>query len=300
MSFNNTKTGNIKYELTDESMELDENKILFRIKALRDIPSQGVKAGDLGGWVQSYGNLSFAGNCWVFDNAKVYAGACVHGNATVCNTAVVCDSAEVCDRAHISGNAKVCDQASIFGECAICNDVKVSGSALVYERSVVSDDAQVYGYAQVYGDARVRDNSEIYETAHVYDYAIVGGDAQVYGTANIRQNALIRRSAKVEDSTVEGFALVTDDAYIHGLPGSVTISGTTYIGDNVEVVNQSDYLTLDTNNWSATFVKSYNKIFLRFAGERKSLTINDVNKLSLDSLISTIQGIVDDTTSIKY
>lgn len=293
MSFNNTKTGNIKYELTDETLELDENKILFRIKALRDIPSQGVEAGDLGGWVQSYGNLSFVGNCWVFDDAKVYDAASVHGNATVKDHAEVFGEAEVYDSACISGNAMVYGNASVFGSCKICDHANISGSALVYENAVVANYAYVHGYAQAYGTARVFGNSEIYETAHVYDCAIVDDDAQVYGTANIRKNARICGSAKVEDSIVEDWALVTDDAYIHGLPGSVIISGYAYIGENVEIVNQSDYLTFDTNNWSATYVKSYNKLFLRTGGTRRVLTIDDVTKLSLDSLISTIQGVVD-------
>lgn len=293
MSFNNTKTGNIKYELTDETLELDENKILFRIKALRDIPSQGVEAGDLGGWVQSYGNLSLAGNCWVFDEAKVYDGACVHGNAIVQDHVEVFEQAEVYDSARISGNAKVHENASVFGNGFIHEFADISGNAIVYDNAVVSAYAQVYGYAQIYGYAKVRGSSEIYETAHVYDYAIVDGSAQVYGTANIRKNALVCRFATVTDSIVEDWALVTDHAHIHGLPGSVIISGCAYIGDNVEIVNQSDYLTFDTNNWSATYVKSYNKLFLRTGGTRRVLTIDDVTKLSLDSLISTIQGVVD-------
>ena len=44
-----------KYELTDETMEW-EGHTLHRIKALRDF--NDVKAGDLGGWVESEDNLS--------------------------------------------------------------------------------------------------------------------------------------------------------------------------------------------------------------------------------------------------
>ena len=47
---------NTKYEITDIAHE--KYPFLHRIRALRDIGSE-VKAGDLGGFVESEGNLSF-------------------------------------------------------------------------------------------------------------------------------------------------------------------------------------------------------------------------------------------------
>ena len=58
-----------KYELTDETMEW-EGHTLHRIKALRDF--NDVKAGDLGGWVESEDNLSQYEKCWLCDNARIY------------------------------------------------------------------------------------------------------------------------------------------------------------------------------------------------------------------------------------
>ena len=40
-----------KYELTDETKDIN-GITLHRIRALRDIPSVGVKSGDLGGWIE--------------------------------------------------------------------------------------------------------------------------------------------------------------------------------------------------------------------------------------------------------
>lgn len=107
-----------KYELTDETRKFREHT-LHRIRALRDFSD--VKAGDLGGWVESEYNLSQDGNCWVYDDATV------HGNAEVFNNAIVRDYAEVCDY------AKVFDSAKLY------------------------NDAMVQGYARVYGYAEVRD-----------------------------------------------------------------------------------------------------------------------------------------------
>lgn len=52
---------NKKYELTDITKEY-MGRTLHRIKALRDV-DVSVKAGDLGGWVESEDNLSQVGEC---------------------------------------------------------------------------------------------------------------------------------------------------------------------------------------------------------------------------------------------
>lgn len=71
---------NIKYELTDEIIELG-GRTLYRIKALKDFGD--VKAGDLGGYVESEDNLSHEGTCWIYHNAKVYDNVRVANNAKV-------------------------------------------------------------------------------------------------------------------------------------------------------------------------------------------------------------------------
>ena len=76
-----------KYELTDEKIIVC-GTTLYRIRALRDI-GDCVKAGDLGGFVESENNLSHSGSSWVFDNAQVYDKAQVCDNAWVCGDAVI-------------------------------------------------------------------------------------------------------------------------------------------------------------------------------------------------------------------
>ena len=105
-----------KYELT---AEVNTNG-LYRIRALRDIPLYGVKAGDLGGWVASEGNLSQAGDAWVTDSAWVYGSALVAGSARVY------DSARVTDSARVSGDAQV------YGDAWVSGDAQVYGDAWVY------------------------------------------------------------------------------------------------------------------------------------------------------------------------
>ena len=109
----------MKYELTDET----NGSGLRRIRALRDIPSCGVKEGDLGGWVESEGNLTQEGDCWVFDDARV------------------------------SGNARVFDDAQVFGNARVFGKAMVFGNAQVFDNARVFDNAMVFGNAQVFNAA---------------------------------------------------------------------------------------------------------------------------------------------------
>ena len=65
-----------KYELTNETREF-QGRVLHRIRALKDFG--GVRAGDLGGWVEKEDNLSQLGACWVYGNALVCGNAVITG-----------------------------------------------------------------------------------------------------------------------------------------------------------------------------------------------------------------------------
>lgn len=94
-----------KYELTEEKITINVNQTLYRIKALRDFGS--VKAGDLGGFVESEKNLSHDGDCWICDGAKVYEDAKVFGSAIIFNFAIISGSVSVCGYAKVFGSARI-------------------------------------------------------------------------------------------------------------------------------------------------------------------------------------------------
>lgn len=130
-----------KYELTDTTiMFLDHT--LHQIRYLRDV-GYNIKAGDLGGWVETeknlsqHGNAAVCGNAKVFDCAMVYNDAMIFDNATVRDYATVCDSAKVCGYAIVSGDAIV------RGDAIICDDAKVCGNATVFDRAVISGNAKI-------------------------------------------------------------------------------------------------------------------------------------------------------------
>lgn len=91
-----------KYELTTNTKIVLGRK-LFQIRALASFGN--VKAGKLGGYIESENNLTQNGNAWVRDDACVCDDACVSGNAQVYGNAYVCGNACVCGNARVSGNS---------------------------------------------------------------------------------------------------------------------------------------------------------------------------------------------------
>lgn len=155
-----------KYELVESSKIILRNVILYRIKALVDIPNI-VKAGELGGYVESWHNLSRDGGSWIANNACVYGdacvidNACVYGNAKVYGDAIIADNASVYDNACVYGNAQVAGNAKVYGNAYVYDNAYVYGDAKVYGKSSVCDRATVQGKSEVYGIARIESNMVI-------------------------------------------------------------------------------------------------------------------------------------------
>ena len=152
----------MKYELTPNTITI-KGKTLYRIRALKDFsqsykgqsrPQNIVRAGDLGGYIESEKNLSQDGNAWVSDNARIYEDGFVSGNAW------------------IRQNAKVYGSARVYG------------SALVRAGAVIRKRAQVYGAARIYGRAQV------YGDAHVGGTAMLYGKVRICGTACVQKGRL--------------------------------------------------------------------------------------------------------------
>lgn len=142
-----------KYEFTGETKKIcfwSKTVTLHKIRAIRDF--RGVKAGDLGGWIEKEENLSHEGDCWVCDDAIVR------------DNAVVRDYAIVCDDAMVYGNANI------------------GGDAMVRQNAIVRDDAAVHGnaiirdldYAIVRGNAKVCVNAEIFSSNHILTIGPIG------------------------------------------------------------------------------------------------------------------------------
>lgn len=155
---------NQKFEITDIAHE--KYPFLYRIRALRDIGTE-VKAGDLGGFVEHEGNLSFepGDNSWIYHDATVAGDGYVEKNAMLRDRAVVCGHACVSRKAILGGDARAEDDAYIRG-ASLSGSARASGQSMIL---VSPDDPQrvpvLYGqcciYGKVIGDVHIRGQAVI-------------------------------------------------------------------------------------------------------------------------------------------
>lgn len=236
----------MKYELTNRTLEFflgDTVITLYQIRALRDIkPGQreeynsdfkylSIKAGDLGGYIQSTDNLSQDGECWVDGNAKVYENAKIVGNslvsdqaevfgkAFVCGTSCIKDEAKVYEFALVEGNTSIGGKVKIHGKAEISSSVirgeaEILGDAKILNGACVQDNATVFEYGKAIGKVQICGSAKIFGRAVVADEALVGENAVISGTARICDTATVRGNASVADWTVSGRICLSQSAKI--------------------------------------------------------------------------------------
>ena len=156
---------NEKYIILENETYDFYGTILYRIQAVKDFAD--VKAGDKGGWVEGYHNLSQEGNCWVYNEAKVIDNARVYENAVIL------------DNAYISSYAQIYGHAMIYGDAEACGKVSVFDKANVYDKAIVSGDAKIYGESEVFNNTCVYDNAEICGVAQVFGNSDISGDVKI-------------------------------------------------------------------------------------------------------------------------
>lgn len=219
----NLKPFQPKYEMVPEGDK-------FRVRALTDFGD--VKAGDLGGLVDSEENLSQVDECWitkdasVSENAKVRGHALVTGTATVDGNAFVTAHAAVLD-GHVGTGAYVEGNAKIYG-----GDIhgRIYGDANVYGSEIYG---QVYGNATVHGETTVEANASVYGNARVAD-AFIGDKASVYGNAVVTGDVYVHDQAKVC-----GNAVLTGDLgdWPEGVYPACEVCDEALIDGNAKVTN---------------------------------------------------------------
>lgn len=167
-----------KYELTDETAEIRTEKgaviPVRRIRALRDFGD--VKAGELGGFIESEENLSHNGRCWVYGDAKA------------------------------GGKTSIQDDASIRDN-AVAVNVSMKGSSLI------SMDAQASNVVMS-GKSTITDNAFVDKRYHTTGRTIMKGDSRIEGDAVVRANLRMCGDAAIVSGTYTTNMDLGADAYI--------------------------------------------------------------------------------------
>ena len=165
--------GNQKFEITD--IAHPQYPFLHRIRALRDI-GEDVKVGDLGGFVEHEGNLSFepGDDAWVCDEAIAANESHVEDGAVLRDHAVVCGRAKVKWGAVMADYARAEDHADVDG-ARVVDHARISGYGLVCAITparvpVVGGNSIVHG--SVVGNVRLTGEAVVFSRARIYNESI--------------------------------------------------------------------------------------------------------------------------------
>lgn len=291
-------TNDPKYEITANTMQVYEHtddKLVHQIRALKDFGD--VKAGDLGGWIESEENLSQSGNCWVADNAMVYDHAQVRdntilrGNAIARDRAQVTENAKLFDKTWIADDARISGQAELHDFAYAKDDAIISDFALVSGRASVSGEAQVLNHAKIDGSASICDYAVVKGNAHIEGNALVIDQATVSGNASVRGGAKIEEYAVVEGNCcIYGGAIVSDNSRITGdavvkeiafIGGETLVGGNAILGGDACIHSNRDYVSISEfgqNEMNFTFYKDFNGI--------DSFTVSDGKEDSTEHMLN--------------
>lgn len=178
------------YKLTDECLEIKGRK-LYQIQALIDIPEYDVKAGDVGGYVESCNNLTE--NAWIATNVKVYEDAKVRGRAYISGNVAILGDTKIEDNVYISASG-IIQSCYIRGSAEIRNEVKLFYSS-------IGGNAKLEGSCYISG-ANILDN------AYIADSTIKGTNIFIFNKARIIHSEIS------SDTEISGDVLIKSYDYV--------------------------------------------------------------------------------------
>jgi serine acetyltransferase len=184
---------------------------MYRIEALRDIPLHGVKAGDLGGYVNSPKVLSQNGSAWIADNAMVLDNVVVQGNAYVGGNAIVCSRFSY-TYIVLDENTKVMDYAQILiprdGEDKK-SGTTISGNVEIYGHAVISEVGRISGNVKICDNVFIEKADRLIGDISVWGNVKIGKAARVFGKTDISGSTVLEDYASVTDSSLSGHTVIS-------------------------------------------------------------------------------------------
>lgn len=184
---------NDKFKLWGGGKAHDGTKV-YRVQALKDF--NDVKEGDLGGYVESEDNISFAKDdtSWVYDDSIVYGNGKVERNSVVYKNSEVKDS-RITNGSNVSHDSKI--------EYSRIDNSVVQGAETFYANIKESE----LSHEVVVKNSRL-ENSEVHNESEIYnskmkDSTLVNGAKASKGT-NLT-------NARLDDEQVEGQTLQNYD-----------------------------------------------------------------------------------------
>lgn len=246
---------NKRYELTNMKVvnkNYGTTYHLTQIRALVDMPTHNVKAGDLGGFIEKEENLPMNADSWISPGA------------TVCGDAILGDSSRAEKAAFITGNAQITGTSVISGRALI------GGSALVFN-SIIKTDVEISGEAIV-RNSKIGGNTQINKKAFIENSHIVTTNVLISGNVQVKDSkirlaeSLFDDNAKVIDSTIGSGQRYDKKLSICGNAivrnASLHPTRDVWIGDDAQVLDHVKILGHEITIKGKAIVKGYAQVGL--------------------------------------
>ena len=133
---------NKKYVLTNITMDF-MGRTLYRIKALKDFAD--IKAGELGGWVQTEDNLSQEGNCWIYDNGKCMDNARIYTNSIMCDNSLMYGNSMMFDYSRMFDYSIMCDNSVMHDHSVMLDNSIMRGESVMNNNGFLKNKENLYG-----------------------------------------------------------------------------------------------------------------------------------------------------------
>lgn len=275
---------------------------VYRIKALRDIPQHGVKAGTLGGLVTSTMNLSHFGDSWIDYNAKVLGHVFIVDDAYIGgNAKVTCDTEQ--ESIVIRGNAFV------DGNATITLEENADGSPIT--DTIIVGDVNITDFATVRNVGTIRGEVSVYDNVFLDGVSSITGEVGFDGSVRVNKgvviegrsffmgHAVLSENCKVINSTITGSTFVFSGDVVKNF--NEQISGP-FAKRHVSIQNPTD--SPDDEGWnevvgeweeeSDEFIDKYGNIHYE-KGFQRSTTAVEGKKVSMSSVDTEKQALINDS-----
>lgn len=258
----------MKYELTENKKTFinasGKSQTLTQIRAIHTftvITGTVVKAGSLGGWIETEDNLSQEGSCWLDESSEAMNQSQIKGNAFLEGSSIF-DEATVTDNSHIqysalSDSTFVCGESWLQSSCIYGNSLlgghcRVLDSHLTNVRLSVGTSEKkawctyYFRKVELIGDSRNGGGFEIFVDCHWTHVELVGKKFIIHAPTILRYvTGMDLTYVLVEQTLTMEYVFLHDNSTIRvkgGKTGETTICGN-------EGEPEKEWIQIDSNNF---------------------------------------------------
>lgn len=171
---------NTKYKFTGQTKTVNGH-VLHRIVAIKDFGH--IKAGTVGGYIESCRNLSPSGDAWVCKDAMIYG-----------------PNTQITENAIIGGKSVVCGPIKISGCTKISGKCRISCKVPDFYNSLDQIEILIWGNTTISGDCKISGrniricNTTIDGTVEIKDNTHVLHDSSVSGIVKLTKANIVKTS----------------------------------------------------------------------------------------------------------